>query len=303
MSTNITMTFEEFCDVVKRHFEEKYPEAEVVVKDVTKNNGLVLTGLCVRKGEAVLPIIYLQNYWKLFRTSNDLPEIFKGIDQTLSKKFEFPADFTANDIKEFSKTKDHLCLRVINKEKNKEFLKTVPYITILDLAVIPYIYFGDGASTIVTDNILEMWKFDKEEFIKNYIPMALTNTNKILPGQIFNMVHFIGSITGIEIKEDDPAEDIMYIMTNQAKYYGASCLATEGNKLKEFANKHQSGFYIIPSSVHELIFVLGDHNRKDSKSLYRMVREVNNTCVDKDEVLSDNVYYFDRELGYPIMAE
>lgn len=303
MSTNITMTFEDFCNAVIRYFEEKYPEAEVITKEVTKNNGLVLTGLCVRKGEDVLPIIYLEQYWKMFRKCEDLHTVFEGIDKALSQGFEFPDDFKKEDFNDFEKMKSWLCLRVVNKEKNKEFLKTVPYITILDLAVVFYIYLGKGASVQVTDEFLERWKIDKSEFIKEYIPIAMANTNRLLPGAIFNMVNFIGAITGVKAKEDELCEDIMFVMTNQAKYYGAACLATEGHKLKKFAEEHKSGFYILPSSVHEVILILGDNNRKDTKSLYRMVREVNRTMVDQDEILSDNVYYFDRELGYPVLAE
>lgn len=302
MSTNITMSFEEFCSKVVGYFKEKYPEARVTVRKITKNNGLILTGLTVQKGESVLPIIYLERYWKLFRSSEDLPAVFKEIDKALSSKIEFP-NLSPEDIKDFDKVKDWICLRVINKKKNEEKLKTMPYITVLDLAVVFYIYLGNGASIEINDSFLEGWSIDKEKFIKEYIPIAMVNTNRILPCNVFNMVQFIDSVLNTKAEEKEIVEDIMYVMTNPAKYYGAVGIAAEGMKLKKFAEDHKSGFYIIPSSVHELILVLGDHNRKDSKSLYRMVREVNRTCVDPDEVLSDNVYYFDRELGYPVIAE
>ena len=302
MSTNITMSFEEFCSKVVGYFKEKYPEAKVAVRKITKNNGLILTGLTVQKGESVLPIIYLERYWKLFRSSEDLPAVFKEIDKALSSKIEFP-NLSLEDIKDFDKVKDWLCLRVINKKKNEEKLKTMPYITVLDLAVVFYIYLGNGASIEINDSFLEGWNIGKEKFIKEYIPIAMVNTNRILPCNVFNMVQFIDSVINTKAEEKEIVEDIMYVMTNPAKYYGAVGIAAEGMRLKKFAEDHKSGFYIIPSSVHELILVLGDHNRKDSKSLYRMVREVNRTCVDPDEVLSDNVYYFDRELGYPVIAE
>lgn len=302
MSTNITMSFEEFCSKVVGYFEEKYPEAKVTIRKITKNNGLILTGLTVQKGESVLPIIYLERYWKLFRSSEDLPVVFKEIDKALSSKIEFP-NLSPEDIKDFDKVKDWLCLRVINKKKNEEKLKIMPYITVLDLAVVFYIYLGNGASIEINDSFLEGWNIGKEKFIKEYIPIAMVNTNRILPCNVFNMVQFIDSVINTKAEEKEIVEDIMYVMTNPAKYYGAVGIAAEGMRLKKFAEDHKSGFYIIPSSVHELILVLGDHNRKDSKSLYRMVREVNRTCVDPDEVLSDNVYYFDRELGYPVIAE
>ncbi|MBQ7925064.1 MAG: hypothetical protein IJ335_02090, partial [Lachnospiraceae bacterium] len=51
-------------------------------------------------------------------------------------------------------------------------------------------------------------------------------------------------------------------------------------------------FYILPSSVHEVILLKDDGEESPSK-LQEMVREINQCEVDPTEVLSDSIYHYD----------
>ena len=82
----------------------------------------------------------------------------------------------------------------------------------------------------------------------------------------------------------------MYVATNVFKMNGACILLYDG-VLKKFAEKIGSDFYILPSSVHEVIFVPANGDM-DARYLIQMVKEVNATEVAPDEVLSDNVYIY-----------
>jgi hypothetical protein len=62
--------------------------------------------------------------------------------------------------------------------------------------------------------------------------------------------------------------------------------------LNDFAKDIHSDFFILPSSVHELIIV--PDNGEDPQILQRMVKEVNSTQVSAQDVLSDNIYRFRR---------
>ena len=44
-----------------------------------------------------------------------------------------------------------------------------------------------------------------------------------------------------------------------------------------------------------MIILLDDEYAKDPEELARMVRETNRIVVDREEILSDHVYYYDRE--------
>ena len=82
----------------------------------------------------------------------------------------------------------------------------------------------------------------------------------------------------------------MFVATNIKKVNGAGVILYDG-LLRTFAEKIGGDFYILPSSVHEVIFVPANGDM-DARYLIQMVKEVNATEVAPDEVLSDNVYMY-----------
>lgn len=97
-----------------------------------------------------------------------------------------------------------------------------------------------------------------------------------------------------------PEENRMLILSNVQHFYGAGALLYPG-LLERLAQEHGCGFFILPSSVHEVI-LLTDYGEDDPECLGSMVREVNRENVPREEFLSDHVYYYDRESGLRILT-
>lgn len=87
----------------------------------------------------------------------------------------------------------------------------------------------------------------------------------------------------------------MYVLSNENIVNGSMYL-TDTERLKRILKTLGEPFYIIPSSINELILVQCGIARGNSDILRGMVAEVNKTNVPKAEILSDSVYYFDGEL-------
>ena len=66
--------------------------------------------------------------------------------------------------------------------------------------------------------------------------------------------------------------------------------------LKEMADRIGGDFFIIPSSVHEVI-LLPDTDKGLNEALKQLIWEVNRTKVAPEEVLSDALYRYDRANG------
>jgi hypothetical protein len=75
------------------------------------------------------------------------------------------------------------------------------------------------------------------------------------------------------------------------------------NMLKELADYHESDLFIIPSSVHETLIIPDTNMIMDIESLRDMICEVNRTAVADEEILSDNLYVYDRENGSMFIAK
>ena len=83
----------------------------------------------------------------------------------------------------------------------------------------------------------------------------------------------------------------MYVLTNKQKMFGAGVIFYPGilELIESILGDH---FYILPSSVHECILV-PDQGQYSRIELKRMVKEVNDSQVEDEEILSYEIYYYD----------
>lgn len=102
----------------------------------------------------------------------------------------------------------------------------------------------------------------------------------------------LGSMMSLLFSEGETLENFkfsgnpMNVATLDCKMYGAGLLYCE-EFLKEMEEKI-GRYYILPSSIHELIFVPADAVPKSD--LTDMVREVNETQVSEDDYLADRAF-------------
>ena len=91
----------------------------------------------------------------------------------------------------------------------------------------------------------------------------------------------------------------MYVVTNKNKCLGAICMIFD-KFMSAMADEIGEGFIILPSSVHEVILV-PEKDGAETERLKEIVAEVNAGHVEPQEVLSDNIYYYDKERHEVIM--
>ncbi len=82
----------------------------------------------------------------------------------------------------------------------------------------------------------------------------------------------------------------MYILSNKDRIHGAAAILYPG-VVEQLALIFQTGFYIIPSSIHEVILLV-DNGQENPIHLREIIAEVNRTQVEPEEVLSDSLYYY-----------
>lgn len=287
------MNYQEFVGSVTGFLRESLPGGtRLQLIPLEKNNGIIMDGLSVRKeGKRVAPMIYLDSYYREYLDGRSL----RGIcDQILEccEDSDFEEHFDVDFFREPERVRPTVAYRLINYEKNRELLQEIPHLPFLDLAMIFYSLLTDTpvghATVLIRNSHLELWGKNTSWLYE----AAKENTEKLLPKRLVSMEDMIYELSEGK-QEPEYAGVPMYVLTNSRKSFGAACLLYDG-VLGECFRRLEESYYLIPSSVHEVILIPASAVG-DSRELCALVQEMNRTQVRSTEVLSDTVYLYSEE--------
>lgn len=277
------MNYEEFVCAMEESTRKKLSLSETVErKGITKNNGVIEQGLIVRRtGENVAPIIYLEGFYEKYQLGATLDSLS---DILIRKSRETPAipERSYGDIMDFSKIRGQIIYKLVNAEKNEHLLKEIPYLPMMDFAVIFYWLISVGESergtVLIRNSHMEHWKLP----ISVLYQCAMENTYRLCPPVFAPLSEYV-----MEMNE----EDLLYLLSNDTGVNGAAALLYP-EMLHKIYEKLGCGYYLLPSSVHEFL-VVPEEDRICPENLGNVVREVNATQIKEEEFLSDHIYHFD----------
>lgn len=206
---------------------------------------------------------------------------------------QFMPEMFMDQLKDYDMVKPHLLMEIVGKEANAEKLQSVPHTDMEDMAVTYRILMDrseDGQATIpITNKLIDHYGITVEQLHED----AIACSEKIAPLSILNMNELMYEMSGgLFGGPDDPPSPI-YVATNESRLQGASVIAYP-DFMDQAAEKLGGSFFILPSSVHEVILV-PDSIELSISELKAMVTQVNASEVLPKDRLTDNVYHFDAE--------
>lgn len=284
------------------------PGFEVTVSDQEKNNRITYTCLTIRhRDNKISPNIrvdelfsaYKKGIWSMEEITRRIIESYENIDQETTGLEDLYSDP--------QKLSDKIFYRLINYERNCEILDSFPHFRILDLAIVfclSVTVSNDESGSVKIDNRLaSIIGLDADKLLT----IALRNTPKLFPSEFGDLDDLIADIMRkrgvpehmIPVFMGGCLHSPMKVLTNDKEYFGASCILYPG-LLKKFREELGKDFFIIPSSVNETIIVPADCTNIDH--LREMVRDVNQTVVPPDQILSDNIYCYPSDFDKDFIA-
>ena len=136
----------------------------------------------------------------------------------------------------------------------------------------------------LTNDLVEMLYDIYYDFDFDYFAMKNLKNS---PYTFVSLMSLIAELCpGMDI---DMAPCPMFVLTNPNNMYGASVILRKDVLEKIYAFIGE--YYILPSSVHEVIVVPTEVG--EPENLREMVTEINGTVVEPHDVLSDGVLIFD----------
>ncbi len=288
---------EKFVEGVKDKLYEQGSEVDVSVREVNKLNESYEAITITPEGSNVGVNIPIEKFYDAAENGRPYDEVVDKAVEVINTGLGQRPDFDISSLTDYSQMKEKLVMEVVSAETNKELLETLPHQNIEDMAVVyRFVLASDDegrASVLVTNQMIEHMGVTPEQLHAD----ALENAPQIKPVEIKGMSEVLAEMMGIEqaelmgIMPAAPEDEQIYVASVPDKVHGAGVLAYQ-DFMDKAAERAGGDFYILPSSIHELLIV-PDNGKMKLPELEAMVREVNATQVAPADKLTDSVYHYD----------
>lgn len=196
--------------------------------------------------------------------------------------------------------KKSLFVKLVNTERNESLVEQSISKEFLDLSAVVRVVLKmdkEGmASMALSKGDAEILGMTEEEIYA----AALANTLRLFPPKLMNLGRYVEMRIGAELPLGED-EVTTYILTNQKEVDGAIYFMSP-EVVGAIAEALEDDLYILPSSVNEVLLVRASELEDGVDELKEMVRDVNETVVAEKDILSYNVYHYDKEHGITIAA-
>ena len=298
------LNYEEFKDKIVSdilsYLPEKYDGSEVKIVHAVKTNDHVLDGVMIRRSNCnIAPNIYLNAFYEEYREGSTIDSILTKIAE-IRMSHDVNGTVDAEKFMSYENIKDHIYISVINYECNRKLLEDRPHRRFLDLAITYYVHISecsfmdnvsDGRLVMnMTHDLMEEYSLTEEELYE----IAKRNTGKRKNIRLTPLEEELKK-RGSGILVDDPFGKVALILTNPDSMRGAALIVCE-NVLRDLSKRFDSGIFVFPLSVDEVIIV--PEYEISLGNIMNMDPDEFGPFSDHDEsYLSNRVYYYTEDIG------
>lgn len=286
----------EFVEALKEKLSERGNDVDVKVSTVEKMNQSYEAITITPEGSNIGMNMNLEVFAEAYESGVPFDEIVEQVTNKVEAHLADMPTFDVQSLTDYEQMKDKLAMEVVATDRNADLLAKVPHQEMEDMAVVyRFVMESDEsgrASILVSNDLLDKMGVTPEQLHAD----ALENAPELRPAVIKGMSEVMMDMMGEDAHEmfgidEFPQDEMMYVATVPDKISGAGVIAYQ-EFMDQAAEKLGGDFYILPSSIHEVLLVKDDGavNFNDLKS---MVEDVNATQVAPEEKLTDSVYHYD----------
>lgn len=291
------MNFEIFKTQLMERLQKLFKEVEptVIIEDhkILKAQKGELTAITFRKPEmTAAPTLYAEDMYEFMNArhlsvddvARDMMDNILPLLKTSSEPIS-PEEIV--DVFDLEKHPENLSIRLLGKKGNLQLLDSLIFKDVCDgLVAIVDICHGDYRA-VITREMLALTSMDEdavfEQALKNgsFDDVVFTDLEACIGGadkaDNYMFAHDIPFIS-----------NSAFVLTNRNMYWGASTILYPGviAKIHRLIGKT---FYILPSSVHELI-IMSATDDVDPKAMIETIRSANRNVCAKEDILANDLY-------------
>jgi hypothetical protein len=252
------------------------------------------------KDEKTVPCVNLDKLYEAYENGVDLQKI---VDCAVDMITTPVPELNIREYADYENVKDKLFIRVSNYEKNTEMLAGMPHEKVEDMAITYHVLVSEikgGIGSIpITNDVMSLYGISQEQLHED----AVRNSMEIMPVRITDMASMMRETLRADMLQvganeenlDEMVESFvpdtnMYVINNESGVGGASAIFYPG-VMDEVAKVMQGDFFVIPSSTDEML-AIPDDGDADISELNAMVVQVNETQVEENMRLGNEVYHY-----------
>lgn len=292
------MTYERFLNQAVKEIQEKLAEqgmdCKVTTAQVEKLQNQSYRGIQVWSGkEEISTSLNLTPYWERMETGSSYQLVIGEIVlEILSLLEEIPC-LELGIPRTYEEIKNRLIFQIVSSEDNREMLSHLPHMELEDMSAVLRVDLGaypDATTTaLVTSEMMAYYGVTKAQMFDDAFKAApLTH-----PAVVKRLDLLLNELSDGMFPEDENEGNPLYVISTESECYGAAVILYPGF-LEKTADELESDFFLLPSSLHEMILVKDDGNLK-AEELIQMVKEINASEVRAEDKLTDSVYHYNRK--------
>lgn len=288
------MEFTTFVELVRNEAEKRvHSNCSVQLVTITKNNGIVLNGITIlQDGCNISTTIYLNDHYEAYRNGTATIGMITDTVMDTYEKNKTDRSIDMGGFLNYASAKEHIVYKLVNTEKNRGVLEHIPHIPFHDLSIVFEYLVSQGGlnsvSILIRNEYMNAWNVDTEELYRT----ASINTPLLRRFELKSMGEVLCEMEDM-MDFGEPCDIVpMYVLRNESKVLGAACILYP-YLLSDFAAAYKSDLFIIPSSIHETL-ILPYADPSENEEIKAMIRDVNRRQVAAEEVLSDNLYFYEQ---------
>lgn len=291
---------EQFTEDVKQGLADAGIDAKVSINTVEKMNESYEAMTVTPEGSNVGVNVNMEKFFEAYENGTPYEDVVDKAVNVVEGGFANQPTVDVAALTDYDQMKDKLVMEVVSAEANADMLDKVPHQQMEDMAVVYRFELDsndDGRATIlVTNQLIETMGVTPEQLHAD----AMENAPELKPAVIKGMSEVMAEMMGVSTEDlammgmpMDPADEQMFVASVPDKIHGAGVLAYQ-DFMDQAAERAGGDFFILPSSIHEVLIV-PDNGNMSLSDLEAMVKEVNATQVAPEDKLTDSVYHYDSQ--------
>ena len=295
------MDFETFREQFMEDVKEAYMKAsgrEVTVSPhkINKMNDAYEAITVSLIGSSIGLNLNVDAYYEAYNLGKAYDDLVDKAVEVIQNHIDFTPAVEVSTFTDYEQMKETLAMEVVSADRNKEMLETVPHQMMEDMAVVYRFVIdmdqGSRGTILVTNQMLDSMGVSAEQLHEDALKIAPELYPVVIKGMTEVLFDLMGNDSEAPFPLDElPTDEKMYVATVPDKIHGAGVIAYQ-EFMDQAAERLGGDFFILPSSIHELILVKDDGSA-DFNELKSIVETVNAEQVALAEQLTDNVYHYD----------